>query len=72
MTVDEVKHEIPDFEIFASICCDFCKAEAYCPSYCKELEKAKLMPYDKILLKYAEYDGDLTKVWKYIKRHKAR
>lgn len=63
MTIEEVKEEIPTFEVFAKIYCDNCTAnDAYCPSYCNELEKASRIPFEIIQAKYAQCDGDLHKV----------
>ena len=71
MTIEEVKEEIPTFEVFAKICCDNCIAnDAYCPSYCHELEKAERIPLEILQAKYAQYDGDLRKVVRYVKNTK--
>lgn len=71
MTLDEAKEEIPTFEIYAQMSCDNCTAnDAYCPSYCYELEKASRIPFEVIQAKYAQYDGDLRKVLRYIKNTK--
>ena len=71
MTIEKVKEEIPTFEVFAKICCDNCTAnDAYCPSYCHELEKASRIPLEILQAKYAKYDGDLRKVVRYVKNTK--
>lgn len=71
MTLEEVKEEIPTFEIYAKISCNNCIAnDAYCPSYCNELEKASRIPFEIIQEKYAQYGGDLRKVSRYIKNTK--
>jgi hypothetical protein len=73
MTIEQAKGQdegIPNFKVFASMCCDACTAEDYCPSYCDMLSKAEKMHYDKIVHSYAKYDGDLKKVSAYIKRYK--
>lgn len=71
MTLEEAKNEIPDFKWFAKICCDNCTAnDWYCPSYCPELKKASSIPFDIIQEKYARYDGDLSKVVRFIKNTK--
>lgn len=71
MTIEKAKEEIPDFETYAKICCNDCSATYwYCSSYCPELEKASRIPFDIIQKKYAQYDGDLRKVVRYIKNTK--
>ena len=71
MTIDEAIEHIPNFELYAKICCDNCTAnDWYCPSYCPELEKASMIPFNIIQEKYAQYDGDLRKVVRYIKNTK--
>ena len=69
---DKEKEELPNFESFASICCEYCNSEDYCPSYCDMLAKAGTIEYNKIVNIYKKHDGDLSKVSSYIKRHKER
>lgn len=66
--LDIAELEIPDFETLASLMCDNCRSEDYCPSYCDTLEKAMTIPIDKIQRKYTETHGDIVKVWNYIRR----
>lgn len=71
MTLKDAIEEIPTFKAFASEMCNCCTAnDWYCPSYCEELEKASKIPFEIIQSKYAEYDGNLIKVNRYIKRTK--
>lgn len=71
MTLDEAIKDIPNLEAYAKICCDNCTAnDWYCPSYCSELRKASSIPFNIIQEKYAQYDGDLRKVVRYIKNTK--
>ena len=68
MTIHEAKEEIPTISKFIATCCDNCKSnDWYCPTLCFELEKARLLPFDKIQQAYARHDGDLRKVCRYIK-----
>lgn len=70
MTIEEVKEEFPTFDTFAKMFCTNCKSnDWYCPSYCDTLLKAQGR-FERVLKKYAEYDGDLIKVNSYIKRAK--
>ena len=70
MTLEEAKEEIPTFEIFAKTFCGSCISnDWYCPSYCNTLLKAQGR-FERVLKKYAEYDGDLVKVNRYIKNAK--
>ena len=59
-----------NFEEFAHESCLYCSNDWYCPSYCDVLEKAQKMDFELIRKKYIEYDGDLEKVWRYIKNTK--
>ena len=66
MTLEEAKKEIPTFESFAHQCCNQCKSEWYCPTYCDMLEKAKKMDLERIQKCYAKHEQDIVKVVRYI------
>ena len=69
MTLEEAKEEIPTIEYFIQHSCDMCTAnDWYCPRLCDDLEKAKRMPFEKIQSAYARHDGDMVKVYRYIKQ----
>lgn len=72
MTIAEAKAEIPDIDSFLHWGCNNCSNDWYCPTYCELLEKAKKIPFDRILSCYARYDGDAVKVFRYIKQTKER
>lgn len=72
MTITEAKTEIPDIDSFSHWGCNNCKSEWYCPTYCELLEKARKIPFDRIIACYARYDGDAVKVFRYIKQTKER
>lgn len=55
---------------FAHESCTYCSCDWYCPSYCDVLEKAEKMDFELIRKKYIQHEGDLTKVWRYIKNTK--
>ena len=66
----EAQAEIIDFSTFCRISCNSCNSEWYCPSYCDVLEKASKMDFDLIIRAYARNDGDMQKVFRYIKNTK--
>ena len=71
MKIEEAKKEIPTIEFFLDVSCNQCTSnDWYCPSYCDDLEKAKRMPFEKIQQAYARHDGDMVKVYRYIKQYK--
>lgn len=72
MTVEEAKVEIPDIDAFCRWGCVHCNSEWYCPTYCDLLEKAKRIPFNRILECYARHEGDPVKVFNYIKQTKER
>lgn len=72
MTPEEAKVEIPDIDTFCRHACVHCNSEWYCPSYCDLLEKARRMPFDRIVACYARHEGDMAKVFRYIKQTKER
>ena len=55
---------------FCSYSCNNCNQDWYCPGECELLLKARKMPFEKINKKWIEHDGDLVKVWRYIKHYK--
>lgn len=70
MTIEEAYADCPSFESFAYVCCVYCKSDRYCTACCDMLEKAKRMPFEKIIKSYAHNEGDIAKVARYIKRYK--
>lgn len=72
MTCEEAKAEIIDFPTFCRISCNSCNSDWYCPSYCDVLEKASKMNFDLIIKAYARNDGEMYKVFRYIKNTKRR
>lgn len=69
MTIEEAKEEIPDFDTFVKHACVACRSEWYCPSYCETLIKAEKI-FDKVQAAYARHDGDMCKVFRYIKKRR--
>lgn len=71
MTVEEAREEIPTIDSYISHSCGCCTSnDWYCPNLCEELEKAKRIPFEKIQAAYARHDGDMRKVFRYIKQYK--
>lgn len=71
MTVDEAKKEIGDtVEAFCKEACNLCNSEWYCPTHCDLLEKAKQLEFNRILKCYARNDGDMRKVFRYVRTTK--
>lgn len=69
MTLEEAKQEIPDFKSFCKLACNNCTSnDWYCPTLCITLKNAYRLNYEDILKCYARNDGDMTKVFRYIKR----
>lgn len=67
MTLEEAKNDLEDFKGFCRYACNSCNNDWYCPSYCDVLEKASKMDFDRIIKSYARNDGDMAKVFKFIK-----
>lgn len=67
MTIEEAKKDIPDFDSFCYQACHRCNNDWYCPSY-RDVLKAERMDFNRILKCYARHDGDLEKVWRWIKQ----
>ena len=72
MTVEEARAEIPTIDAFCHWGCINCNSEWYCPTYCDLLEKARRIPFNRILECYARHEGDPVKVFNYIKQTKER
>lgn len=69
MTFEEAKEELIDMNNFRSLMCDvYCKHDYYCPTDCDVLEKANRMNFDRIIRSYARNDGDIVKVYNFIKQ----
>ena len=69
MTIEEAKEYIPDFEAFRKEFCAVCVAnDWYCPSVCDTLLKASELDYNSILKCYARNDGEMYKVWRWLKQ----
>lgn len=64
--------DIPDIDTFCKKACNSCGGpeDWYCPTECDVLEKARKMPWEKIQKCYTRHDGDLRKVFRYIKQYK--
>ena len=72
MTYEQAKEELTDFEGFCRIACNSCNNTWYCPTYCDVLEKASKMNFNLIIKAYARNDGEMWKVFRYIKTTKRR
>lgn len=73
MTIAEAKQEIPNIDVFNRMVCNQCTAnEWYCPTECNTLEKARHIDFERIVERYAHYDGDLQRVCRYIRQTKSR
>lgn len=72
MTVAEAKVEIPDIDAFCRAACVHCSNDWYCPTYCDALEKARRIPFDRLLACYARHEGDWVGIWRYLKQTKER
>ena len=71
MTEQQAREDIPDIDSFCKWTCDCCQSnDWYCPSECETLEKARKLDFDRIVKCYAEHDGDLNKVCRYIRTTK--
>ena len=71
MTEQQAREEISTIDDFCQCCCDSCTAnDYYCPSECVVLQKARKLDFDRIVKCYAEHDGDLNKVCRYIRTTK--
>jgi hypothetical protein len=65
-----MEEEFENIDDFCCHCCNNCSQTDYCPKECDLLEKARKIPFEKINKKWIEHDGDLRKVWRYIKQYK--
>ena len=71
MTIEEAKKDIPTFDSFVYEMCNACTNDGYCPSYayCDVIRKAENM-FNRVHQAWARHDGDVRKVWNYIKQAK--
>ena len=69
MTIEEAKQDIPSFDSFVDEMCNACTSDGYCPSYCDVICKSEKM-FDRVQQAWARHDGDVRKVWNYIKQAK--
>lgn len=68
MTYEQAKEELGDIDAFCHQMCVSCTAnDAFCPSDCDDLQKARQLDFDRIVKCYARSDGDLWAVMRYIK-----
>ena len=67
-TIDRAKEELPDWQSFVNSSCNYCNSEWYCPTLCILLEKAQTLDFSLIQQAYFRNAGDLSKVWRYIRR----
>lgn len=72
MNYKKAKTEIPNIQTFLSRACNCCDNEWYCPTHCDLLEKAQKIPFYRIVKCYQRHDGDMKKVFRYIKNTKER
>lgn len=71
MTYEQALEELGDIDSFCRMCCNNCTSnDWYCPSECDDLEKARLLDFDRIVKCYAVHEGNLAKVFRYIKSTK--
>ena len=70
MTYEKAKEELKDIDSFCHAACIACNNEWFCPSYCDMLLKAEKLDFDRIVKCYARHDGDMSKVFRYIKETK--
>lgn len=69
MTIEEAKEYIPNFEAFRNEFCSVCVAnDWYCPNVCDTLLKAGELDYNRILKCYTRNDGEMYKVWRWLKQ----
>lgn len=67
---DKALKELVDIDTFCHMACTACNSEAYCPTDCATLEKARKLPFENIVKCYTRNEGDWAKVFRYIKRTK--
>lgn len=71
MNNKEALEELVDIDYFCKHACDTCTAnDWYCPSECEMLKKARKLDFDRIIKCYAKHNGDMCKVFRYIKNTK--
>lgn len=67
MTIEEAKKEISSFKDLNSLLCRNCNNIWYCPDDCAIVEKSRIIPFEKIIASYARNDGDIRKLFRYIR-----
>ena len=67
-SLERVQEEISTFEEFTIFCCNRCKMDWFCPSSCTSLRKAETLDFSLIQQAYFRNNGDLSKVFRYIRR----
>ncbi len=71
MTLDEARKEIGSIDYFCKSACNVCTAnDWFCPDECDNLKKARQIDFDRIVKAYARYDGDLSRVFRFINQAK--
>lgn len=66
-----MENEFDNFKEFKLHVCVKCTAnDAYCPSNCDLLEKARKMPLEIINQAYSRHGGDMQRVCRYIKQYR--
>lgn len=65
-------NEIKTIDDLYAHACVSCKSEWYCPTHCEWLEKAEKMPFEKIQKAYVRNEGDMRKVYRYVKNYKMK
>ena len=69
MTYEEAIEEIENIENLCKQLCNSCTSnDWYCPDECKIIERAKQIPFEKIVKSYARNEGQLWKVARFIRR----
>lgn len=63
--------EFENIDQFCSMLCNCCTSlpDGYCPTECNILEKARKIPFEKIVAKWIEHDGDIPKIARYIRQY---
>ncbi len=71
MTFEQAKEDLGDIDSFCHQVCVCCTAnDAFCPSECDDLQKARQLDFDRLVKCYARNGGDLVAVIRYIKSTK--
>ena len=68
MTEKQAREELVSIDSLCHIVCNICSSnDWYCPTECDLLIKARKIDFDRIIKCYAQHNGDLVKVCRYIK-----